>query len=144
MIKLDIDNDDFYEEWSPLGDDLPMLDYVSMESIYAGTLKLFFKRKNISKYDAVNLNERVVVEFELQPISYRVGDESYRQRTIEALPTNRKGSFFISNQSFFLRDFYSDAGEIYQDIEFEHLLIVTPNTIFDFILDERPKIYISH
>jgi len=135
---------DFYEEWFPLGDDLPLLDYVSMESIYAGTLKFLFKRTKKSTYDAVNLNEKIVVEFELQPISYRVGDESYRQRTLDALPINRKGSFFISNQSFFLRDFYSDAGEIYQDIKFEHLLIVTPNTMFDFILDERPQIYISH
>lgn len=135
---------DFYEEWFPLGDDLPLLDYVSMENIYAGTLKFLFKRTKKSIYDAVNLNEKIVVEFELQPISYRVGDESYRQRTLDALPINRKGSFFISNQSFFLRDFYSDAGEIYQDIKFEHLLIVTPNTMFDFILDERPQIYISH
>ncbi|OTG90255.1 hypothetical protein B9T24_16445 [Acinetobacter sp. ANC 4654] len=135
---------DFYEEWFPLGDDLPLLDYVSMESIYAGKLKFLFKRTKKSTYDAVNLNEKIVVEFELQPISYRVSDESYRQRTLNALPTNRNGSFFISNQSFFLRDFYSDAGEIYQDIECEHLLIVTPNTYFDFILDERPQIYISH
>lgn len=135
---------DFYEEWSPLGDDLPLLDYVAMEVIYAGALRLFFKKTNKSPDSTADLNEKIVVEFELQPISYRIGDESYRQRTLNALPINRKGSFFISNQSFFLRDFYSDAGEIYQDIKFEHLLIVTPNTMFDFILDERPLIYISY
>lgn len=45
---------DFYKEWFPLGDDLPLLDYVSMESIYAGILKFLFKRTKKSIYGVVN------------------------------------------------------------------------------------------
>lgn len=60
------------------------------------------------------------------------------------LPTLGVTSFWISNHSYFLNDFYADAGELYQDMEFEHLLIVTDDSIFDVILDERPKVYISN
>lgn len=73
----------------------------------------------------LSTEEKLVVEFALHPISYRIGDESYRHRILNALPKNRKQSFFLSKQSFFFKDFYDDAGEVYKDIEFEHLLIVT-------------------
>jgi hypothetical protein len=135
---------ELYEEWFPLGDDLPFLDYVAIEIIYAGTMNFFFKKNYKSNSSIVNSSDRVVVEFELQPVSYRVGDESYRQRTLSALPEGSKGSFFLSKQSIFLSDFYDDAGEVYKNADFEHLLIVTPNSMFDFILDERPKISIVH
>ena len=133
-----------YKEWYPLDEHLPFLIYTGMTSTYAGPLKLFFKA---SYKNRNNLNEetiKVTVEFEIQPVSYRVGDDSYRQRTIAMLPSLGITSFWISNHSYFLNDFYSDAGELYQDIEFEHLLIVTDNTIFDVILDERPKVYITY
>ena len=133
-----------YKEWYPLDKHLPFLIYTGMTSTHAGPLKLFFKA---SYKNRNNLNEetiKVTVEFEIQPVSYRVGDESYRQRTIAMLPSLGITSFWISNHSYFLNDFYSDAGELYQDIEFEHLLIVTDNTIFDVILDERPKVYITY
>jgi hypothetical protein len=135
---------ELYEEWFPLGEDLPSLDYVSIEIIRAGTMKLFFKKGYKSNSSVIDSNDRVVVEFEFHPVSYRVGDESYRQRTLSALSEDSKGSFFLSKQSIFLSDFYDDAGEIYENADFEHLLIVTLNDIFDFILDERPKVTIVH
>lgn len=39
---------ELYEEWFPLGEDLNFLDYVSMESIYSGVFKVFFKKDHYS------------------------------------------------------------------------------------------------
>ncbi|MDQ9010442.1 hypothetical protein RFI36_12390 [Acinetobacter gerneri] len=51
----------------------------------------------------LSTEEKLVVEFALHLISYRIGDESYRHRILNALPKNRKQSFFLSKQSFFSR-----------------------------------------
>ena len=133
---------EIYEKWYPLGEDFPLLIYEGMESIFAGSLKIFFRQARNDKHVH---GKKVVVEFEFHPISYRLSDESCRNRTLLALPELPElidTSFFISNCSYFLSDFYSDAGIVYENVEFEHLLIVTSNDMFDFILDERPNVYI--
>ncbi|MEQ1298308.1 hypothetical protein ABLT94_10520 [Acinetobacter soli] len=135
---------ELYRKWYLLDKHLPFLIYTGMTSTHAGSLKLFFKAPHQSRNTLHEKAMEVTVEFEIQPASYRVGDESYRQRTLAMLPTLGVTSFWISNHSYFLNDFYADAGELYQDIEFEHLLIVTDDSIFDVILDERPKVYISN
>lgn len=135
---------ELYRQWHPLDKHLPFLIYTGMISTHAGSLKLFFKAPHENRRNFQEKTMKVTVEFEIQPISYKVSDESYRQRTLAMLPSLGTNSFWISNHSYFLNNFYADAGELYQNIEFEHLLIVTDDTIFDIILDDRPKVYISN
>ncbi len=133
-----------FQTWFPLGKDLPELDYVSIEINQVGALKLYFKKNYLSPSTRLDANDRVVIEFEPRPISYRVGSEGYRQRTLSALPDDcGGGNFFVSTHSHFLADFYEDAGERHKHLGFEHLLIVTSDTMFDFILEGRPQMTIS-
>ncbi|AXI03818.1 hypothetical protein [Aquirhabdus parva] len=132
-----------YATWFPLGKDLPELDYVSIEINQVGALKLYLKKIYNSPSSRLNPTDRVVIEFAPRPISYRVGSESYRQRTLSALPDDcGGGNFFFSTHSYFLNDFYEDAGERHNHLGFEHLLIVTSVEVFDFIVKERPTVTI--
>lgn len=132
-----------YQEWFPLGKELPYLAFEKFEATQEYGFRIYLKRYNQSAF--LEQNSRVIVDFDIFPISFRIVNESYKEKTLFELEQQGllgKGSFFISTNSNFIKDFYEEAGSIYQDYQFEHLLILVNDELIDVVIAVKPKVYI--
>jgi hypothetical protein len=72
---------------------------------------------------------------------YRVADESYKLKTIEALPDDGsiEGPFFILEESDYLEYFHEETLGIYRDMGIEHYCIYLCNDCIDVLSSYEPE-----
>lgn len=135
--------DDVYEEWLPLGIQLPFMTFVDFKIDSDGQFVVFLSRDNPSEF--ISKQDHVTVVFDRFPCAFNIVNETYRDRTITCLSEQGligKGSFFLSKQSNFLQNFHDEGGLLSFWIDFEHLLLVTNDVMIDFIIEHRPEVHL--
>lgn len=135
--------DGVYEEWLPLGRQLPFMTFIDFKIESNGQFIILLKRYNPSEF--ISKEDHVIVVFDRFPAAFSIVNETYVDKTFSAL--NKQGligigSFFLSKQSNFLQNFHDEGGPLSFWIDFKHLLLFTSDVIINFIIEHRPEVHL--
>jgi hypothetical protein len=96
----------------------------------------------IELHEASENRRRMKIEFASWPLTIKMANESYRLSSIERLPRQKRGSFYLVRNSELLESFHKDSLGIYSGDPLQHMAIITDEWI-DLIFSDPPRISLT-